>query len=138
VIADATTQNFSFTPADKGVYTFEFTATDDDGGSDSDTVLVTVENVAPLADAGADQTVAEGDLVNLPGNFSDPSAVDALYRAAKDESLIVSKEANQVLKKVRGARAEMAREKLKDEADRIRDAAAAMQAPPRGNDLSLL
>ena len=45
--------------ADDGVYTVTVTVTDDDGGSVSDTLLVTVENSVPTLAAGADQTVSE-------------------------------------------------------------------------------
>ena len=39
------------------------TITDEDGGSDTQTFTVTVENATPVVDAGADQSVTEGDLV---------------------------------------------------------------------------
>lgn len=57
-----------------------FTVTDDDGGIGTDTAIVTVLNVAPTADAGADQTANEGDLVTLNGNFSDPGSADTYTR----------------------------------------------------------
>ena len=39
-------------------------------------LTVTVNNVDPVADAGADQTVDEGDLVNLNGSFTDQGTDD--------------------------------------------------------------
>ncbi|MFH1921247.1 MAG: PKD domain-containing protein, partial [Planctomycetota bacterium] len=75
-IPDGTAQDFSFTPNDNGVYTFDFTVTDDDLGSHTDTVVVTATNVAPTADAGADQTVDEGDPVSFSGSFTDPGVLD--------------------------------------------------------------
>ena len=60
-----------------GSYTATFTVTDDDGGETSDTVAVTVNNVAPQnVNAGADQTVSEGTPVNLSGSFTDPGSAD--------------------------------------------------------------
>jgi PKD repeat protein len=63
--------------ADNGVYTVNVTVTDDDGGVDSDTIILTVHNVAPTVMAGADQTVNEGDVVNLdPATFNDKGTLD--------------------------------------------------------------
>ncbi len=47
VIADGTTEDFSFTPSDNGTYTVDFTVTDDDGGSNTDQALITVQNGSP-------------------------------------------------------------------------------------------
>ncbi|MHA2298637.1 MAG: PKD domain-containing protein [Candidatus Hodarchaeales archaeon] len=37
---------------------------------------VTVNNVAPVVDAGADQTVFSGDIVSFSGSFTDPGTLD--------------------------------------------------------------
>src|SRR5206468_1249540 len=74
VIADGSGQAFSFTSNDYGTYTATFTVTDDDGGVGTSSAVVTVSNVATTANAGADQTVNEGDTVNLFGTFTDPGA----------------------------------------------------------------
>jgi hypothetical protein len=79
VIADGNQQNFSFTPNDDGVYTVTFTVTDDDGGVGSSTVVVTSTNVAPTANAGANQTVSEGTAVSLTGLVTDPGADTFTY-----------------------------------------------------------
>jgi len=50
--------------------------TDNDGLKATDTAKVTVKNVPPTVEAGADQTVDEGDSVNFSGNFSDPGWLD--------------------------------------------------------------
>src|SRR5207249_8982718 len=46
------------------------------GRTNSDTMTVTVNNVDPTANAGADQIVNEGDLVTLTGTFTDPGTAD--------------------------------------------------------------
>lgn len=62
--------------ADDGIYTVTLTVTDDNGGATSDTLTVTVKNVAPLVEAGPDQTVNAGDGVSFSGWFSDAGAAD--------------------------------------------------------------
>jgi uncharacterized repeat protein (TIGR01451 family) len=64
--------------ADDGAYTVTVTVTDDDGGSNADTLTVTVGNLAPVVDAGADQSVDEGVTVSLdPATFTDAGTLDA-------------------------------------------------------------
>ncbi|MFB3885031.1 MAG: PKD domain-containing protein, partial [Thermodesulfobacteriota bacterium] len=54
-------------------YTISATATDEDGTYDgSNTVGVTVNNVAPTVDAGPDATIDEGGAFTITGIFSDP------------------------------------------------------------------
>jgi len=43
---------------------------------DTDSVKVTVNNVAPVVDAGSDQMVLEGELVTIEPVFSDPGSAD--------------------------------------------------------------
>lgn len=57
-------------------YPISVTVADDDTGSTSATTSVTVNNVAPTASAGADQSVNEGSVVTLHGTFSDPGSAD--------------------------------------------------------------
>lgn len=47
-------------------------------GTITDTALasVTINNVAPVVEAGPDQMADEGDLVNFSGNFTDPGILD--------------------------------------------------------------
>jgi uncharacterized repeat protein (TIGR01451 family) len=47
---------------------------DPDSGNDSDTITVTVNNVAPVVTAGADQTADEGQTVSFDASFEDPGA----------------------------------------------------------------
>ncbi len=87
-VPDATTQTLTFAPIDDCVYTFSFTVTDSRGAQGSDTVVVTVENVPPVAsiDSLADETGAEigvdvpvalvGLEVDLAGSFTDAGIVD--------------------------------------------------------------
>lgn len=77
IIVNATTPNASFTAPDVSadtVLTFQYQVIDDDGAQGTDVVDVTVQdipNVPPMANAGSDQVVFEGDAVNLSGNSSD-------------------------------------------------------------------
>jgi hypothetical protein len=56
----------SFTPP-AGVHTFTYSVTNVAGCTSTDDVVVTV-NTLPTADAGADQTICEGEAVTLSGN----------------------------------------------------------------------
>jgi len=50
---------------------------DDDGGSGGDSLTVTISNVAPSVEAGADQNIFENAPVHLdPATFSDPGSLD--------------------------------------------------------------
>src|SRR4029079_19173365 len=61
---------------DNGVYTATVTVADDDGASSSDTLAVTVRNVAPSVNAGPDVTAPWGIRVAFVGTVTDPSGVD--------------------------------------------------------------
>jgi len=60
--------------AEDGLYTVTVEVTDDDGGVGTDTVQVTVNNVAPAVDAGPDVTINEADTFTGSGSFTDPGA----------------------------------------------------------------
>ena len=54
-LSPAKTFNISHVYADNGTYTVTVVVSDDDLGSGSDTITVTIENVAPTVDAGPDR-----------------------------------------------------------------------------------
>lgn len=65
---------------------FQLTVVDNEGATTSDTVNIIVnatENIAPTADAGADQTVNELTTVILSGNGADADGSVAIYRWAQ-------------------------------------------------------
>ncbi len=64
-----------------GTYVLQVTVTDCYGGSDSDEVIITFENVAPVANAGVNQSVAKDDTVYLDGSLSSDANGDALTYA---------------------------------------------------------
>ena len=78
--------------------TFQVTVTDSEGLQATDTCVVNVNpvdntpvNQAPTADAGADQTIEEGDMVTLDGsNSSDPEGVIASYMWKQTEGMSVT------------------------------------------------
>jgi hypothetical protein len=76
VIADGNAQNFTFTPTDNGVYTVQFTVTDDMGYSSSAAATITVDNVAPSVSLGTDRSTNEGTAQTFTATVVDPSTVD--------------------------------------------------------------
>ncbi|QDU23495.1 Ig-like domain-containing protein [Urbifossiella limnaea] len=66
--------------ADDGVYTVTVRVDDGDGGVGTAAVTVTVRNVAPVANAGADRAANRGDTVALTGTFTDPGPADTHTR----------------------------------------------------------
>jgi PKD repeat protein/DNA/RNA endonuclease G (NUC1) len=62
--------------ADNGLYQASVTVTDDDGASVTQSLSITVKNVAPIADPWLDETATEGDTVEFNLNFSDAGRLD--------------------------------------------------------------
>ena len=83
-LADSTSANPTFTAPETGTegasIVFQLTVTDTGGLKDTDSCLITVEwvNQAPLADAGLDQTVNSGDIVELDGTMSTDTDEDTI------------------------------------------------------------
>jgi uncharacterized repeat protein (TIGR01451 family) len=77
---DGITMTGTLTPSheyqENGVYTVTLTVTDDLGGSGSDQLVVTVNNVAPNLESIADLAVLEGETFTVTGIFSDPGILD--------------------------------------------------------------
>jgi CSLREA domain-containing protein len=62
----------------KGAYVVELTVNDGSIDSPADTLVISIANTAPLADAGSDQLVAPGDTATLDGSGSTDADGDAL------------------------------------------------------------
>lgn len=78
-LTGADTDTLSFVPAFPGTYLFELTVEDEYGGNGTDIVSVVVVNRIPVANAGANRTVATGTLVALNGSGSDPDGDSLAY-----------------------------------------------------------
>ena len=80
-LSNATSVNPTFTADDDGTYEIQLIVNDGSINSAPDTVVVTAatQNTAPVANAGADQSVDTGTLVTLNGSgSSDVDPLDAL------------------------------------------------------------
>ena len=69
-IAGANSAVATITPTSPGIYTFNLTVDDGSGGTDADSVQVTVTDTAPMANAGPDVTVRKRIIVILDGSGS--------------------------------------------------------------------
>jgi Ca2+-binding RTX toxin-like protein len=77
LFASGTGSTFSFRPEDDGQYSVTLTVTDNYGGIGSDTQIVTVRNVSPIASIiGAPASVSEGTAINLVGSARDAVTAD--------------------------------------------------------------
>ncbi|MCP4712273.1 MAG: PKD domain-containing protein [Planctomycetes bacterium] len=81
--ANALTQNTTHVYANEGVYNVMFGIVDDHNGDSGDTVIITVLNAAPTANAGGPYIVDEGfgGTLKLNGSATDPGVSDILSYA---------------------------------------------------------
>jgi hypothetical protein len=75
-VPDGTGQDFSLTANDNGIYSLTFSVTDDDGGVDSDVVVVAVHNLAPTASIAGPGDGVRGQSRTFTLGATDPSEVD--------------------------------------------------------------
>ncbi|HSG87592.1 MAG TPA: hypothetical protein VLA56_00150, partial [Pseudomonadales bacterium] len=82
IVAGGTEAAFSFTPHDNGTYVVRLFVTDVERGLAAypDEVVITAHNVAPALEAGAGQSVFEGELVSIEPLISD-AGILATHRA---------------------------------------------------------
>jgi len=77
---DGDTDTSSLTPThvycDNGMYTVSLTVEDDDGGVGTDDLIIMVNNVAPVADAGPDLSGNEGATISFTGSVTDMGGCD--------------------------------------------------------------
>jgi len=69
--------DLTHTYADNGTYTVSASLTDNSGAVTSDTVIVTVQNLAPTVNAGSDQTVEIGSSATVNALYTDAGTFDA-------------------------------------------------------------
>lgn len=62
--------------ADNATYLVSVIVTDDDGGNDTATTIVTIANVDPVVTAGSDQSGDEGNLTLVNATFTDDGSAD--------------------------------------------------------------
>jgi hypothetical protein len=102
IVADGTQTDFFFVPANEGTYTVTLRVTDDDGAAASDTTVVRVANVAPTADAGPAEMIAdEGQELVLTSTIDDPGAADhhqLQWRVTRDAAETVAEDTGEVLR----------------------------------------
>jgi len=75
-LSSTTVATPAFLASDDGVYTFLLTVTDEQGLTSSETVTITVANVAPSVAAASDAPQYWGLPVHFTGSASDPSSAD--------------------------------------------------------------
>ncbi len=77
-LSDVTAVKPTFKIDVSGIYIAQLIVNDGTTGSQPDTVVISTENSAPLADAGADQSVRTGETVRLDGSGSSDADGDGV------------------------------------------------------------
>ena len=77
-LSDATSSTPSFVADIHGDYVIELTVADPWFSSNPDTIVVSFENIKPVADAGTNQSIIQGDTVCLDGSNSSDANGDLL------------------------------------------------------------
>ncbi len=72
VVEESTFQDFTFIPPDDGTYTVNFTVTDDDGGSETSSAELSINNVEPTLAISGEDTATIGEDYQLDLSVSDP------------------------------------------------------------------
>ena len=75
-----------YTYGDQGIYTATLTVDDQDQGTNTTIIPVTINNVNPLAFAGDDLTIDEGQSHTFNGSATDPGPEDNVFTFAWDLS----------------------------------------------------
>jgi hypothetical protein len=77
---DGKTATGTLTPGhvyrDDGDFAVTLTVTDTEGDVGQDSLVATINNVAPTVDAGPDQSAVPGELISFSGSFTDPGLDD--------------------------------------------------------------
>jgi hypothetical protein len=84
VLANATSSTLSLSNLVTGDYTFSLQVKDNSGNTDTDYIEVTVENAAPVANAGVDKTISlPSNSVSLTGTATDSDGTVTAYEWTK-------------------------------------------------------
>ena len=79
--ANGGTVSLSHSYPENGSFVVRVTLTDDDGGADTDTFVLTVQNAPPVVNAGPDASILEGQTFNGAATYSDPGVLDTHTRS---------------------------------------------------------
>ncbi len=89
-IVVASTATAAVGPFGAGTQTFTLTVSDPDGASSSDTVVITMIAVTPVANAGPDQTVSNAQSVLLDGTGSSDPNGDTLTYSWEQNGIVIA------------------------------------------------